>query len=1795
MRILFEIRPNWSERINNHFLTPNIQTPKSLPFRTFVSSIFQTNLLPSSYHLFGYSEIEKMFAKGDNYSAAKRAQSSQGGNRNEIGSASSTKKEALNLFKSKKTSFGLDIAELKRWSQERTEQELGQESSKQEIAVSKVKGFLDAIATAVYVQSWWRMIRIRREYNRIMNERKYLKRRCYRSWKIYWKSERLYLFHVLGKFFEAWRDEIKDEKRLKKTIAGFFAICIKRMKLTPQAIMAFFNPGEWSHMIAHEDRMKIRRMVLLKLFNGWKNESHDLKIMRYKASQILSRMVRRTKGPLWVKESTLVCFHMWYRYTVVKNSYRRGELDPNFKNPYLPQWTKLYKEITLSRVKKKRTLETGQLLTQRRAYGKWRYLMTVDRSKPVTPLAVAINHYNTVLSTKVLIAWYRYVRDRGRAMRYAEKIFYAWQQWAPKHRKLRLFNDIATEWVRLQRVRRSFKVMTKICQTMISIRTEKIKELRKIFCDRRIVLCAYALLNKNEHVMMVDCWRKLVCYWKGRRRWKALNWHFNYSWFAHKAKEILHAWRVAAVVRREARLRGDAPDDVSVESYLTSVDHQSLGGDSTLDALFAHLSGKDGSNQKSVMSDFWDEGNRLFYAARYDQQVLKPGEKEFLFLCLMWSKYWNQIQQFSSMTSEDFSRKILHDPKFSGEMMNQVKDGGSFIPKSMMPLLDSSSISTGGSSIASTAATYLNPGNPDNFNHVGLGVKLPYNHLYKELWNKDRQDKFQKAVDYAELPTVLNVLNEMPIYESKFMKQLLGHLGDHYIPLFALMLMGSVCFLAERMIKKDKNAILLQVHSPINAFVLGSHLARWEKIDLTTREVTKLSQEDMITDMNCSCFRSVMMWRLLFLHFLDNRCIKMASTCRTLPVTRSMETEVAEVLKRNKVVKMFQLQRSVSAALGFELEWTVESRSASLIPPLVFEETRKTIIVNPNDDEDERPATGGVKKNIYYVLREYLLLTGKLAKEAKALRDPLMERDQKLIVSGFLKQARKDYLALRRECMTKKEIEAEQEKKEREREKQLRNERKAEAKARARRKAAKIKKKKDAKALKASLSESAKTNTSFGPGDTGDLEGGDEEGGGEGADGAETGGDTANEGGADTDNNMQSPAEGGMTSFDEKDFDKLRSTIIRELFDELSLVEESEIFEERDFQERVAEIESPVYIETWIPYAWIHDSEVRKNYEIKLKRELRLALKRVFFVMQHQDAFGPFNYQIVRSQFQGVGMFMIDTVLGDNTPTQPYRNSPLWLVLPKDYWSFRQVKERIFHEQAFIEGLVNGMKERLGQVEEANENIDNNISKYQKYLKKVRKQVVDIAQKQVEKEADDEMEKAAKIQLIKKTEKSIASTHRKINAINEKVRLTDMMIAGGNFEGVYELLRPPPELDENGNPIVKKKDEPHTTASIMQMVEDVKGKAQDLAKNIKDLEEKKHRMELELKAYSMYCMRATKLLKNLAEDRFNTMIDLQLLTNRISKNLDNAEVEELEMKKFRKFNNKYLRAIQHFFDENVSNRGMQLTKDAELKKIQELMNRPTFGAAATVSAPNATTTSSTLRIGTEIRRTHSLEEKVPPSPAAQQRSLSSKHIKSDPVVTSRRRSGTMASFHLEDSPEPDLIPEGEDEIALAPELLPTKQEPLRGASTVSYDNTESSVASSAAQRLARQINDQMQGSFIEPEEEEDDPLVELPLTSKVEAVPINRTLTIDEEIELLHYNSPEMIAKREEELRQLAIQKAEELANQELRMKIFDDYWLAYPRKEVAPDYSIKKKDKPAPKAAPVPEYIVSFVRVDMS
>ncbi|RYH15349.1 hypothetical protein EON65_31860 [archaeon] len=58
--------------------------------------------------------------------------------------------------------------------------------------MSVVSSCIFSVASVLRIQSWWRMMQVRMKYMEYLAERKEMKRTYYRSWKIYWRSERMF-------------------------------------------------------------------------------------------------------------------------------------------------------------------------------------------------------------------------------------------------------------------------------------------------------------------------------------------------------------------------------------------------------------------------------------------------------------------------------------------------------------------------------------------------------------------------------------------------------------------------------------------------------------------------------------------------------------------------------------------------------------------------------------------------------------------------------------------------------------------------------------------------------------------------------------------------------------------------------------------------------------------------------------------------------------------------------------------------------------------------------------------------------------------------------------------------------------------------------------------------------------------------------------------------------------------------------------------------------------------------------------------------------------------------------------------------------------------------------------------------------------------------------------------------------------------------------------------------------------------------------------------------------------------
>ena len=89
--------------------------------------------------------------------------------------------------------------------------------------------------------------------------------------------------------------------------------------------------------------------------------------------------------------------------------------------------------------------------------------------------------------------------------------------------------------MRFRRLRKSYNVMIQLCLVVINKRSKALRKLRKVFCDRKVMVCAYALMQKQEHVMLLDCWRRLKLFWQRRQKWKAFRWNYNIAYHANKS------------------------------------------------------------------------------------------------------------------------------------------------------------------------------------------------------------------------------------------------------------------------------------------------------------------------------------------------------------------------------------------------------------------------------------------------------------------------------------------------------------------------------------------------------------------------------------------------------------------------------------------------------------------------------------------------------------------------------------------------------------------------------------------------------------------------------------------------------------------------------------------------------------------------------------------------------------------------------------------------------------------------------------------------------------------------------------------------------------------------------------------------------------------------------------------------------------------------------------------------------------------------------------------------------------
>lgn len=1470
-----------------------------------------------------------------------------------------------------KEDYGIKINSLKQFkvmNEKRKNQIIAQDESLSELALLKTRNYIIFIKKAIKVQTILRMAIPRNKHLKFRRIRKNIKNKFFKAWFQYFRSEFLNLFQHKYKYFLEWRQETRDSKRLTILCSRFFTDCIDKLKLSPQAVMVYFDSSKWGSVIKQDDLTKFRRLILLKLVKEWKKEVLFLKKTRYQACQIIIRCSRSANNHLYETEAALVCFHMWKRYVLVTKAYRNQEPEPRFTNPYLPQWTRLKTEIALRRIHKTRTAEKGQILSIHRSFKRWENAMTLDLAAYLSPWEQACIYNSKKLTNWVLQAWIESIKERGNIQRVQFRCFYKWKKWAPLNKIHKTAKRKLVKIIKVRRTEQAFQSMIELCLDIVGRRTIALRTLRDNVYNRKLMICVFALMNQDHHVMMFDCWRRWFKWTIARVRWKSTLWQYRYLWHTSKQNAIFCAWRdyvTAGMGKSNGFKSPTKKPDMSSPRKMFNCKESSMV-DNIIEINNDDLN--DDSRSINTYNTFISQNSESSFLFKTPES-----EREVVDRLMMKSIKANKfdITKFSrpihSFVEEDTSyfgnsfcpinenlsniidvTKVVTYPRMFNCIMSQSLALFEQIQLKGIPTLPDLPAFFLICHCVYLANKKLNNQRSSSLAAYASGVEMT--RLQKEGVEEAKnyaniQKKLQYSIDVLNLDEVSTSISEGSIVEASHVHQSGKYIGEEFIPMFCILLSCSTLYLAERIVKKDRESEVLATSDPFKAVILSQHIDRWEHGVLSRRELNLVEHKGIDSEIGGD-FSGVTLWRSVVLLMLKRRADLLASTCITLPQSRSIDQEVIEVLKRKKITRLRQIRENIRILLGVEVD-----TAAKLIdkPP--------QLVLYDDEAKEKKAASIAIFKNnqkdvdIYEVLFEYTQMIGKLAREAKALREPLMERDLNLIRNGFLKQSRSDFLTLRKDCMTPKDIENARLKLLRIKEKNARIRKKKELKEKRLQKAKEAAEKKRLlkEVMEEKKSAAKSSDNKLVPKNTKTIDTEvkivsedevvndkipiEEE---EGID------DDAKENQSDNDDDS-----------DNSKFQEMHG---------LTLEEESHMKEENDFQARTNDTivhgkkgSRKFIFETWIPRYKKSVIVAQETIKTRIIKESNKILNRI-----HKELFDDVNFpdKITTDKYSGKGGWLI---ISNIYYEEPF-DWKLWL--PPAWFMFGNILGKIEVEKSIIAATILVIKSKIKSNESLQKDIEDKNTKLSKFLSLTKKSVIETASYKIKKKIDDEQNRASRLRDVQSSERAATAIKATAQVLADKIKSAEGYFKNGCYDMVYQIFgkKLTLEFDEeskfkaltNADMLIEKNKE--TLIIYMTQVSDALARLR--------------KYNLELLSYDRFCTRSSNWLKSMAQSKFNSMIDVHgIVTRNIDNNKDikkSSESQEKILDQLLKYNNIITsysfsiakenqnaleeKEMQRFENEKRANLGSKAYLYDLIKKEQEASNpekvaankKPTF-------------------------------------------------------------------------------------------------------------------------------------------------------------------------------------------------------------------------------------------------------------
>lgn len=163
----------------------------------------------------------------------------------------------------------------------------------------------------------------------------------------------------------------------------------------------------------------VMRNILKVIMKGWALEVRRLKTNRLEASLHLIKAWRlgASHQGQWLIEVVFLLFHMWRRMIRFRKALEAGTKPlPVFEDPKLREWEQWVFSHTRQRVLWVKLQLLGAKMMKRWMMVRWKAFLKV-KEREIRRYQFAEDHYQLALRRRVLRAWTRCARERGRLLR----------------------------------------------------------------------------------------------------------------------------------------------------------------------------------------------------------------------------------------------------------------------------------------------------------------------------------------------------------------------------------------------------------------------------------------------------------------------------------------------------------------------------------------------------------------------------------------------------------------------------------------------------------------------------------------------------------------------------------------------------------------------------------------------------------------------------------------------------------------------------------------------------------------------------------------------------------------------------------------------------------------------------------------------------------------------------------------------------------------------------------------------------------------------------------------------------------------------------------------------------------------------------------------------------------------------------------------------------------------------------------------------------------------------------------